>query len=190
MSPSYLDISWSAWMLLEPFFLAVTPPSLTPQSLRMYASLTPSHSLTSPSTPSHLTHKVDDAVIIDLDNGVVTCRTHDPPTLPHLPTHALDTFKTRYTNTRTYQFHFCPSLSPTQSNQLSEGIELTSLFIQVHTADEEKLFHRGNAMVIFPICYIEHCFDDWMAISESHRLVIRLSCDPISSSQILLCFWN
>ena len=207
-----------------------------------------------------------------------------PPSLPHLPTHALDMFKTRYTNTRTYQFHFCPSLSPTRSNQLSEGIALTfSLFIQVHTADEEKLFHRGNATAIFPhLLYIsshpspphhspllstltsspsiltspstlppslssphcptsqstlppspssphhppfpphpplltvhphhlsplhrlshssskdleqdraefEHCFDDWMAISESHTLVMLLSCDPISSSQILLCFWN
>ena len=143
-------------MPLQPFFLAVTPPSLTPQSLRMYASshphtLTPSHTLTSPSTPSHLTHKVDGAVIIDLDTGVVTCHTHDPPSLPPSPSHSYTRDVQNQVHQHTYISVPLLSSSPTRSNQLSEGIELTfSLFIQVHTADEEKLFHRGNATVIFP----------------------------------------
>ena len=77
---------------------------------------------------------------------------------------------------------FSPSTLPPHSPLLTAHPHLLS---PLH-----RLSHSSSKDLEQDRAEFEHCFDDWMAISESHTLVMLLSCDPISSSQILLCFWN
>jgi len=93
--------------------------------------------------------QVDDAVIIDLDNGVVTCRINDPPTLPHLPQQVVDTFKTRYT-------------------QLMKKNFATEEMLRLSHMSAEDL-ERDRAE-------FEHGIDDWIAKMFLELMVNTYSC--------------
>ena len=102
MCPSYPISYWSTWRPLAPTSWVATPPSTTVLSSNRLVCL--SVCLSSclsvcllvcwwPNPPT--LPQVEDAVIVDLDSGTVTCRLHERE-LPRLPLHAVEIFKSRW----------------------------------------------------------------------------------------------